>query len=382
MMPDSFPPRPDDDELEQPHNEDEPSGDIPASIAFMEMMRQASARASRNRSGTPANEEEAAANAPPAQPARSKRDYYVPPADEAPPSASSAVEMNAASDEAPSPADVRRVRRRRVRGKRRATLLGGMFRSVIIILVAAGLTAVILTWFTPQALIQEGVRDDLSAAIATSDFATFAPTTQPTPNWLKQIGIVSGHRGPEDDPGAVCQDASGNAIPPTENEINFSVADRVVNSLRALGYSVDLLDEFDPRLNQYQAAALVSIHSNTCAEWPGGEVVSGFLIAGPAARTSMRGNDELLVGCIADHYGNMTGLSRRPGVTIDMTNYHNFREIDTRTPAAIIELGFMRADHDLLVNQPDLMAQAILNGILCFVDPVLAPTRPAPAEGL
>jgi len=381
MMSDSFPPRRDDDEFDQPQEDDSSSEDIPASIAFMEMMRQASARASRNRGEVPANEQGQAADLPVAQPLRSSRDYYVPAADEHlsdPPSINAEEEHGEAS---PSPAEVRRVRRRRARGKRRATLLGGMLRSIIIITVAAGLTAVILTWFTPQALIQEGVRDDLSAAIATSDFATFAPTVQPTPNWLKKIGVVSGHRGPEDDPGAVCQDVGGNLIPPTENEINFSVAERVVNSLRALGYNVDLLDEFDPRLNQYQASALVSIHANTCAEWPGGEVVSGFLIAGPAARTSMRGNDELLVGCIADHYGNMTGLSRRPGVTIDMTNYHNFREIDTRTPAAIIELGFMLADRDLLVDQPDLMAQAIINGILCFVDPVFAPTRPAPAEG-
>ena len=379
-MSDSFPPRRDDDEFDPPHRDDPSSEDIPASIAFMEMMRQASARASRG--GAQDDDEDHVTDLPPAQSARYTMNDVMAAGGEALPSASHAGSEEASAEQPSSPAEVRRVRRRQMRGKRRATLLGGMLRSIMIITVAAGLTAVILTWFTPQALIREDVRDDLSAAIATSDFATFAPTTQPTPNWLKQIGIVSGHRGPQEDPGAVCQDASGNLVPPTENEVNFSVAERVVNSLRALGYGVDLLDEFDPRLNQYQAAALVSIHSNTCAEWPGGEVVSGFLIAGPAARTSMRGNDELLVGCIADHYGNMTGLLRRPGVTIDMTNYHNFREIDTRTPSAIIELGFLRADHDLLANQPDLMAQAIINGILCFVDPVLAPTRPAPAEGL
>ncbi len=379
-MSDSFPPRRDDDEPDQPHYDDAASdNDIPASIAFMEMMRQASSRASRRQ----ALDQEERVSHMPAADARQAAPFDDARQADKPPASATGVNASEIDDgQSAAPSEVRRVRRKRVREKRRVTFLGGMLRSLIIITVAAGLTAMILTWFTPQALIREDVRDDLSAAIATSDFATFAPTSQPTPNWLKQIGVVSGHRGPQDDPGAVCEDASGNLIPPTENEINFNVAERVVDSLRGLGYSVDLLDEFDPRLNQYKGAALVSIHSNTCAEWPGGEVVSGFLISGPAARTSMRGNDELLVGCIADHYGNMTGLLRRPGVTLDMSDYHNFREIDVRTPAAIIELGFMRADHDLLADQPDLLAQAIVNGILCFVDPVIAPTRPAPAEGL
>ena len=97
----------------------------------------------------------------------------------------------------------------------------------------------------------------------------------------------------------------------------------------------------------------------------------------------MRGNDELLVGCVANYYGALTQLQRRPGVTRDMTDYHNFREIHPQTPAAIIELGFMRADWDLLATQPDLMAQAITNGILCFADPAVAPALPVgtPAPG-
>jgi N-acetylmuramoyl-L-alanine amidase len=350
---------------------------MPASVAFMEMMRQAAARANRTAPTEPE----------PGRPRPSVPRSSDPVADSAAPVAHDTIEEEPIAereDAAPAPrpmtrsGEVRRVRRQRARSTRRTTFLGGVLRSVIIILVSAGLTATILTWFTPQALIREGVRQELSAAIATSEFATAAPTYQPTPNWLKKIGIVSGHRGPQGDPGAVCEDAAGNLIPPTENEINFSVAERVVNLLRGMGYTVDLLDEFDPRLNNYQAAALVSLHANTCQEWPGGEVVSGFLIAGPAARLTSRGNDELLVGCIADHYGAMTGLLRRQGVTADMSHYHNFREIDPRTPGAILELGFMLADRELLA-QPDLMAQAVTNGILCFVDPPIAPPRPAPA---
>jgi N-acetylmuramoyl-L-alanine amidase len=200
----------------------------------------------------------------------------------------------------------------------------------------------------------------LSIAIATS-VATSAPTDLPPPNWTRRIGIVSGHWGPENDPGAVCPDGL------TEAEINFSVAQRVVTNLRGLGYTVDLLDEFDPRLESYEAAALVSIHSNTCQVWPG-EVVSGFLIAAAQARITARGSDDILVDCIARAYGEATGLERREGVTIDMTDYHSFREIHPRTPAAIIELGFMLADREVLTEQPDAMAGAITEGVLCYLN--------------
>nr|PZN56902.1 MAG: hypothetical protein DIU68_05340 [Chloroflexota bacterium] len=194
--------------------------------------------------------------------------------------------------------------------------------------------ATIFTIWTPTAFLSNNVREELSVAIATS-IVTVQPTALPTPNFLRRIGIVSGHRGPENDPGAVCPDGL------TEAEINFNVAQLVVRNLRGRGYTVDLLDEFDPRLDGYQAAALVSIHANTCQTWPNGEVVSGYLIAAAAARITARGNDQVLVDCIDRHYAAATGLQKREGVTVDMTDYHTFREIDPFTPAAIIELGFM-----------------------------------------
>ncbi|MDX2139315.1 MAG: N-acetylmuramoyl-L-alanine amidase [Chloroflexota bacterium] len=366
------PPR-DDSERRAPDWNDQPDDEagVPASVAFMDMMRRAAAK---NQPPTP--------EPPPAADVLPVQAYRPQPAT---PDAATAV--NAAMPaEVRARTEVRRVQRRARRRKQEETFIGGVLRLVIIVVVAGGLTATIFTWFTPPALISQDVRDDLSAALATDavssgdGFATFVPTAAPTPNWLKRIGIVSGHRGGDIyDPGAVCLDGSGNAVRPNENDINFSVAEPLVNNLRAMGYTVDLLDEFDPRLNNYQAAALVSIHANTCQEWPGGEVVSGFLIAGPAARTSMRGNDDLLVGCIAQYYGAIMGMQRREGVTRDMTDYHNFREVHPQTPAAIIELGFMLADWDKLTTQPDLMAQAIQNGILCFVDPSLAP--PVPVTG-
>jgi N-acetylmuramoyl-L-alanine amidase len=174
------------------------------------------------------------------------------------------------------------------------------------------------------------------------------------------VGIVSGHRGPENDPGAVCPDGL------QEADINFAVAQIVVRNLRSQGYSVDLLDEFDPRLDNYQAAALVSIHANTCQDF--GEPVSGYLVAKAAARPD-GGLDTLLAECIAGTYGRATGLERMFSLTVDMTNYHTFREIHQLTPAAIIELGFLKDDRDVLTTQQDAMGQAITEGVMCFLQP-------------
>jgi N-acetylmuramoyl-L-alanine amidase len=259
----------------------------------------------------------------------------------------------------PPPAVRRRSTARR-RGASTLGFMGGFLRTLIIVLAAAGLTATIFTWFTPNEFINQDVRTELSAAIAT-DAATHVPTVQPTPNWARRIGIVSGHRGPENDPGAVCPDGL------TEAEINFNVSQLVVGNLRALGYTVDLLDEFDPRLNRYQAAVLVSIHSNTCRDF--GEFVSGYLISGPSSRVTVRDEDRRLVECVSESYAVASGLPRREGVTVDMTDYHNFREIDATTPAAILELGFMLADRQVLTERQDALAQGITSGILCFLEP-------------
>jgi N-acetylmuramoyl-L-alanine amidase len=255
---------------------------------------------------------------------------------------------------------VQRVRRRKERRRqRRAGLMGGFVYTLLIVGIAACIGSTIFTWFTDPQFFDSAVVSGLQVVDATGE-ATNAPTSMPTPNWFRRVGIVSGHRGPEDDPGAVCDDGL------TEAEINFNVATLVVRNLRALGYSVDLLDEFDTRLDNYQAAALVSIHANDCRDY--GEVVSGFLVAKAAARAE-GGPDSRLAECIAQYYGDATGLNRGFNLTIDMTDYHSFREIHPLTPAAILELGFMRADRDLLTGEPDLMAQAITQGVLCFLNP-------------
>lgn len=388
-MPDkprSFPPHPSDDD------------DIPASEAFAELMRRVAEQRAREAANLPqfvedAPEEgqiphpptetaQAALPSEPAQPHIEAEAAEDDPAEEAAAlldeieyTARHAAQMPQA---VPASRDRRKERRAASKstggGRVRKTVgvFGGIIRSFVLVIAAAGLTATIFTWFTPSDFINRSVRQELSAALAT-DTAPLSPTLPPTPNWARRIGIVSGHRGPQNDPGAVCPDGL------TEAEINFNVASQVVQNLRARGYTVDLLDEFDPRLDNYEASALVSIHANTCQDF--GERVSGFLIAAAAARVTARGNDQLLVDCIAQHYAVASGLERREGVTVDMTDYHTFREINALTPAAIIELGFMLADRDLLTGRPDVLADGITDGILCFLEPGVVPGPQLQAVG-
>ena len=76
-----------------------------------------------------------------------------------------------------------------------------------------------------------------------------------------------------------------------------------------------------------------------------------------------------MVACLVEHYAARTGLAFHEGsITHDMTQYHTFYEIDPNTPGAIIEVGFMLTDRALLTQRPDLVAQGIIDGILCFLE--------------
>jgi N-acetylmuramoyl-L-alanine amidase len=69
-----------------------------------------------------------------------------------------------------------------------------------------------------------------------------------------------------------------------------------------------------------------------------------------------------------DRYATRTGLTYHPStITIDMTEYHAFDEINTNTTAAIIETGFLYLDRKILTENPDVIAQGIVDGINCYV---------------
>jgi N-acetylmuramoyl-L-alanine amidase len=192
---------------------------------------------------------------------------------------------------------------------------------------------------------------------------TPAPTLEPVvpTSTSPRVGIVAGHWG--HDTGAMCPDGL------KEVDINLEIAQRVAYILQALGYQADLLAEFDPRLENYKADALISIHADSCEPYPNATPpASGFKVAN-AEDSLVPDVEGQLVACMAQCYAARTGMYfHANSITFDMTRYHTFYEVDDHTPAAIIEAGFMYQDRTMLTQRADLVAQGIVDGIVCFIE--------------
>jgi N-acetylmuramoyl-L-alanine amidase len=225
--------------------------------------------------------------------------------------------------------------------------------------MAAAALLAIYFWFSPTG-------DQGGTEGGTGRLAVLPPKSLPTsgavlrspqgPGRLR-IGIVAGHAGRENDPGAVCPDGL------TEVSINKAVAELVVAQLAADGIATDLMDEFDDRQEGYVATALVSIHTDACI-YP---EATGFKVA--SLEGSSNPLNPVLVDCLISQYGERTGLSYHAGsITYDMTQYHVFNSIAPQTPGAIIEVGFMLTDRAILTDHTDLVAEGIVDGLRCFLE--------------
>jgi N-acetylmuramoyl-L-alanine amidase len=216
--------------------------------------------------------------------------------------------------------------------------------------------ATLFTAWTPVGLFSGDIAEKVSLLL-TPQPAQATAAAGATERPQIKIGIVSGHWG--NDSGAVCPDGT------TEADVNLRIATLVQQKLVSLGYQVDLLQEFDPRLQNYVAPALVSIHNDSCLEV--NDEATGFKVAA-AMETHDLNRASRLTACLTDRYQRTTGMPFHPGsITNDMTEYHAFSEISPNTTAAIIETGFLFKDFKLLTEQPDLVATGVVNGILCFV---------------
>jgi N-acetylmuramoyl-L-alanine amidase len=190
-----------------------------------------------------------------------------------------------------------------------------------------------------------------------------------------RIGIVAGHAG--NDSGAVCEDGNGN-VTLTEADVNLKIAAIVQQKLIEKGFQVDLLREFDSRLNGYRALAIVSIHNDSCEYI--NDQATGFKVAA-ALNTPDVNRANRLTACLVDRYQKMTGLAFHAGsITGDMREYHAFREIDPSTVAAIIETGFLNLDREILTKKTDRVAAGVVDGILCFANNENIESTPFPGS--
>lgn len=238
------------------------------------------------------------------------------------------------------------------------------------LIIVAAVAATIFTAWTEPGLLPNELGQTVSVALNIN--STPEPEwPTPTPRARLLVGIVAGHSG--NDSGAVCPPELNNT---REVDINLSVAERVRENLIKLGIDAELLTEFDDRLQDYRANALVSIHADSCQYV--NEEAKGFKVA-PALSNSYPEQSQRLTNCLRARYGETTQMRYHSGsITRDMTEYHAFEEISSLTPAVIIEVGFMNLDYKILTEQPDLLADGVTKGILCFLknEPVVSENQP------
>jgi N-acetylmuramoyl-L-alanine amidase len=242
------------------------------------------------------------------------------------------------------------------------TGFGKRFRDIVrhigTVLVVGMVVATAFTLWTPASILPRSAARDIARAMATRvgrNASPMPPTHTPKPREI--VGIVAGHSG--NDSGAVCPDGL------TEAEINLDIAEQVENILYSEGYDVDILTEFDDRLDNYAASALVSIHADSCNYI--NEQATGYKVTA-SLETQIPEESNRLVSCIIGRYSAATEMKFHAGsITYDMEYYHAFREVNANTPAAIIEVGFMNLDRDMITNNSSTVAQGVANGILCYV---------------
>jgi N-acetylmuramoyl-L-alanine amidase len=170
----------------------------------------------------------------------------------------------------------------------------------------------------------------------------------------QHIGIIAGHK--DHDAGAVCADGL------TEATVNLLIAEKVQQTLLDADIRSEILSEFDPRLHQYSGTALISIHADSCDYI--NDLATGFKLSGSSLTDSTR-----LSTCVEAAYANATGLPYHANtITLDMQDYHAFREIALGVPAIIIETGFLNLDRELLTARAEVPAAGIAEGIFCFLE--------------
>lgn len=233
----------------------------------------------------------------------------------------------------------------------------GTITYIQIVLAVAVVVATLFTAWTDPGLFPTNVDGSAAVDLVPEETPVQETVATPASNTRVLIGIVAGHSG--NDTGSVCSDGL------TERSVNETVATYVQQYLIEEGIEVDVLKEFDPRLNGYQASALISIHADSC-DFINNQA-TGFKVSS-AMSNPHPDRAARLTSCMRRRYSEVTGLTLHNSITSDMTSYHAFDEIHPDTTAAIIEVGFLNLDRQILTQQPDLIAQGVFAGIKCFIN--------------
>jgi hypothetical protein len=196
------------------------------------------------------------------------------------------------------------------------------------------------------------------------------------PNWIRpdgpvRIGLQVGHWKTDEMPDEQQRikdsggGTTGRGIP--EWQIVMTIAEITKELLEAEGYAVDLLPATVPI--DYWADAFISLHADGSLSTE----TNGYKIA--AYRRDQTGDATILANFIDQEYGIATAMAKDPNITRNMTGYYAFNArrynhaIHPRTPGVLLETGFATNYHDLnlLLNNPEIPAKGITEGIKLFV---------------
>lgn len=188
----------------------------------------------------------------------------------------------------------------------------------------------------------------------------------------KRVGLQVGHLNinelPEDQARLRTQTGgSGGGF--REVDINLAVAERTAALLSARGIAVDILPAAVPR--GYTADLFLAIHCDAVTDYG----ANGFKLARYRA-SALPTHDDALIAALRARYAAATGLPWDDNITRGMSGYYAYNQrlyrsvISPRTPAAIIELGFLTNPYDraILIGNQDLIAAALADGILDYLE--------------
>lgn len=332
--------------------------------------------------------------ATPSVPRRTPRKRVVAPEADAAPVPRKRAAVAPEVDAAPIP---RRARKRSAAKK--SNVLSWFKYLAFAALVGIGVYAILILQPPPPAPPSD-ITPDPDATLVPTDVPFFpiitfpqlptaAPTLKPTPV-IPDVAIVAGHWANASNDSAPTVHDSGATCPDGLREVDItkSVADKTLDLLQKRGYHTVLLEEFDARYKtvnpDFNPRAFLSIHSDSCLMGADYSFATGYKIA-HAEPSDNETEDSRLVTCLTRGYDRVAAKYDKPfnvnTITRAMTEYHAFRKIDPKTPAAIIELGFLGYDRDFLVNHQDEMAQGLAKGIDDFLQgSTCLPPTPKPAQ--
>lgn len=227
------------------------------------------------------------------------------------------------------------------------------FRALGTILITAAAAAGILIFFSPN---EDYSRNSLFAKPESTIEVT---PTEPINN-QERIGLIAGHWGY--DTGHSCGPEFQNV---KESDVDLLISVMVRDYLNKKGYNVDLLNEFDPKLNDYTALALLDIHTNTCDYV--NNSASGFRIA-PASNASYPAENQRLDACIVSKYSEDTNMEYLGDqISSDDRKFYDFSKINSYTTVSVMEIGYLNLDYRTLSERTDDIVRGIGDGLICYI---------------